>query len=194
MKDEKDEVHTDLRVIRTRHCIENALLELMQTNSLGKLSVSQICDAALVNKGTFYRYYQDKYDLASRTASELLTEMDQLLRQRFAARIGTHSKALDSSNTKRLNEVVGGLILLRDVEVDRIPVRDRVRRLIASLLQPYADEGLISEDVETEAWVLSMILFDYPTYAKEVKRPLRPAEYARSVQEVVGIYEQVFQD
>jgi AcrR family transcriptional regulator len=198
MASKPDSKIQDLRVVRTRRCIQQALLDLMRESSLDKLTVGQICDAALVNKGTFYRHYQGKYDLAASTAKELLEEMDALVRERFSSRLApapTRKAEPESDpNGRRLGEITAGLILLQDVAVDGISVRECVRVHIASLLKPYAEQGLISGDIETESWVLAMIIFDYPAYSVGVKRPLRPMDYARSIQEVASIYEQVFRD
>lgn len=186
----------DLRVLRTRRSIQEALIRLMRDAPLGKLSVRQICDEALVNKGTFYRHYQDKYDLAAQTARELLDEMRELTGTRLASRIRPlvedEVRPPTEESDRELTNVVGRLLLLRDVEVDGTTVRDLVREHIENLLRPYAERGLVTVDVETEAWVLTMLLFEYPAYARGVRNPLRPVDYVRSVQEIVDLYERVF--
>lgn len=198
MASKPDSRGQDLRVVRTRRCIQQALLDLMREFPLDKLTVGQICDAALVNKGTFYRHYQDKYDLAASTAKELLEEMDALVQERFSSRLAPApaKKAAPASDPdgRRLEAATAGLILLRDVPVDGASVRDCVRDLIANSLKPYAEQGVISGDIETESWVFTMVIFDYPAYSAGVKRPLKPTDYARTIQEVAGIYERVFRD
>jgi len=53
----------DLRVKRTKLHITNALTALLETNSIDKISVAMICDEAMVNRATFYKHYDDKYQL-----------------------------------------------------------------------------------------------------------------------------------
>ena len=52
-----------LRVIRA------ALFELLETKSLDAVTVTDICALADVNRGTFYKYYRDVYDLFEKTQS-----------------------------------------------------------------------------------------------------------------------------
>ena len=53
----------DLRIIKTKKSLRDALLELISEKEFDKISVTQICDKALVNRMTFYKYYNDKYEL-----------------------------------------------------------------------------------------------------------------------------------
>ncbi len=54
---------TDTRVIRTKHLLNEALLALMETTHFAKITVQDICRRAGINRVTFYKHYQDKYDL-----------------------------------------------------------------------------------------------------------------------------------
>lgn len=53
----------DLRVIKTRERIEAAMLELLRTKPLEKITVTELARVAMINKGTFYLHYQDIPDL-----------------------------------------------------------------------------------------------------------------------------------
>ena len=53
----------DPRIRRTRHLLQGALVQLMQTKSFDEVSVQDITDAATVNRATFYDHYTDKFAL-----------------------------------------------------------------------------------------------------------------------------------
>ncbi len=53
----------DLRVQRTNKLILEALLELTAQKGFPALTVSDITKYAGINRATFYRHYQDKFDL-----------------------------------------------------------------------------------------------------------------------------------
>ncbi len=53
----------DLRVIKTRKALHEAILRLITKNDINKITIKEICDEALVNRMTFYKYYEDKYHL-----------------------------------------------------------------------------------------------------------------------------------
>lgn len=57
------ELKEDLRIVKTKQALRNAILELVKTNDINKITIKQICDSALVNRMTFYKYYEDKYHL-----------------------------------------------------------------------------------------------------------------------------------
>lgn len=56
----------DRRVKRTINSIENAFIHLLKSYNLEDITIQQIADEADINRATFYKYYQDKYDLLNR--------------------------------------------------------------------------------------------------------------------------------
>ncbi|MBM6617955.1 TetR/AcrR family transcriptional regulator [Bacillus suaedaesalsae] len=67
---------SDLRVIRTKESIKNALIELIEEKGFEAITVKDITTKAKINRGTFYSHYQDKYDLMIRCEEELVKEME----------------------------------------------------------------------------------------------------------------------
>src|SRR5215216_2706748 len=61
----------DLRVRRTRKLLQKALLEAASEKGFAHVTVSDITERAMVNRATFYRHYEDKYDLLTRYMEEL---------------------------------------------------------------------------------------------------------------------------
>ncbi len=58
--------------------IHKAFIELLQTNELDKISVSQICKKTGLNRSTFYANFLDIYDLADKTRHILENEFSNL--------------------------------------------------------------------------------------------------------------------
>lgn len=56
---------SDLRVRRTHMFLWNALLALMTESDFESITVTEICDHAMVHRTTFYKHYTDKYELLS---------------------------------------------------------------------------------------------------------------------------------
>lgn len=53
----------DLRKERTLKNLSAALLDLLQTKTLEQISVSEVCEAAMVRRATFYRHFKGKTEL-----------------------------------------------------------------------------------------------------------------------------------
>ena len=49
----------DLRVRYTRMVIENSFRELLQSKSVSKITVTELCEKAKINRATFYKHYMD---------------------------------------------------------------------------------------------------------------------------------------
>ena len=62
---------TDLRVIKTRKNIYDALMILMAQKSFEEIKVSEICDQAMINRSTFYAHFEDKYELLDSLINDL---------------------------------------------------------------------------------------------------------------------------
>lgn len=64
----------DPRVIKTLRQIDEALLDNLKETSFEKITIDMICKKALINRSTFYKYYEDKYVLLSDFLNRTLSE------------------------------------------------------------------------------------------------------------------------
>lgn len=62
----------DPRVIRTRTVLRESLLALLKEQDYEQITVRDICARAHINRGTFYRHYNDKDQLLGETATDTL--------------------------------------------------------------------------------------------------------------------------
>lgn len=69
------------RVRLTKQLLKNSLLELSKTKSLNKISVSELCKEAGINRSTFYVHYGSQYDVLSNIEDDLIAVLINSLRQ-----------------------------------------------------------------------------------------------------------------
>ncbi len=69
------------RVTETKDKIRNAFFELYAEKKIDRISIKEITDKAQLNRGTFYVYYKDIYDLLDKTEDELIGELVVKLRE-----------------------------------------------------------------------------------------------------------------
>ncbi len=65
----------DLRVQRTRKLLSDTLLDMMENESIEHISVMDLCNCAMINRGTFYKHFEDKYSLLSYALEELKRDL-----------------------------------------------------------------------------------------------------------------------
>lgn len=65
---------TDPRTIQTKTLIKKTLLEKMQKSSFNKITVSELCKKAAINRGTFYLHYSDLQAVLEEVIAEALHE------------------------------------------------------------------------------------------------------------------------
>lgn len=69
----------DLRVVRTKESIRDALVELIDEKGFEAITVKDITTRAKINRGTFYSHYQDKYDLMVKCEEEFMNDIAEMI-------------------------------------------------------------------------------------------------------------------
>ena len=52
--------------------LKNALVELLETKPINKITVYELCRSAQINRSTFYKYYGEPHDILNEIVNELL--------------------------------------------------------------------------------------------------------------------------
>ena len=71
MKPEK----MDRRVKYTKHQLQEALIALLETYSINKISVSMLCEKADVNRSTFYAHYENAFQLLEQMERQAMADL-----------------------------------------------------------------------------------------------------------------------
>ena len=66
----------DRRVRRTKKLLTQALTELLQKKQVNEITVKELTDLADMNRGTFYMYYKDIFDMREKIEDELFQKLD----------------------------------------------------------------------------------------------------------------------
>lgn len=72
----------DLRVQRTKKAIKTAFIELVNEEGFADVTIKGIAEKAIINRQTFYNYYQDKYDLTEHLNNEYLEILKKVIQYR----------------------------------------------------------------------------------------------------------------
>lgn len=81
MSREKATPQENQRIRLTKRLLKEALIDLLETESLQDVSVSELCKAAGINRTTFYNHYGNPAEVLEDIEHEALTEVQELLEQ-----------------------------------------------------------------------------------------------------------------
>lgn len=70
---------TDLRVIKTKKAIRDALTQLLAEKDISQITIKDIAETAVINRKTFYNYYRDIYDVIDEIENELIAVFEPML-------------------------------------------------------------------------------------------------------------------
>lgn len=62
---------TDRRIKYTKTMIRQALFDLLEEKPINKITVTDVCKLADINRSTFYSYYEDVFDLLASIQNDL---------------------------------------------------------------------------------------------------------------------------
>lgn len=73
------ETKADRRIRITKRMLHETLIELLQTQRISDLSVKKICEAADLNRSTFYAHYQNPMELLQEIEDETYEQLNQYI-------------------------------------------------------------------------------------------------------------------
>lgn len=69
---------TDRRTIKTNKALKQALLKMLNSSELEKITISKLCETADVSRMAFYYHYEDIYHLYNKIEEEFFNEFSSL--------------------------------------------------------------------------------------------------------------------
>lgn len=66
---------------QTKLCLRNAFWQIYSEKPIEKISIKEITEVAGYNRGTFYLYYKDVYDILSQIENEILDNVKIVINQ-----------------------------------------------------------------------------------------------------------------
>ena len=69
----------DRRVRRTKKLLTQALTQLLQEKQINEITVKELTDLADMNRGTFYLYYKDMFDMLEKIEDGMFEALDEIV-------------------------------------------------------------------------------------------------------------------
>lgn len=169
----------DLRVMRTKKAIKTAFVDLVNEKGFANVTIKEIAERAIINRQTFYNYYQDKYDLTEQLSAELLATFETLINHRVSdiqtrdhsipllsdfCKSDEFSTILDSRNT---------ILALLSIQYDQNSFKNRLQSLFIRIIQEKSPIEFTNLDISIIGnFYVDMINFIAKNNVKPTKRDL----------------------
>lgn len=145
----------DARIVKTLMSIRQAFFALLKEKNYDDITVQDILDKAVINRTTFYKYYNNKQELAQQLVDEIKNDfIVPILDKRFNLSWEEFSKQINKSFCEKSHEMMG---LFWGVETSQIHLKQDVFALVKARYLK-AHEG-------TKEWRASDLDFQAHLYA-----------------------------
>jgi AcrR family transcriptional regulator len=110
MEQEKKE---DRRVRRTKKLLTQALTQLLQEKQVNEITVRELTDLADMNRGTFYLYYKDIFDMLEKIEDSMFAALDVIMERHEKDALAADTKPilLDLFNFIQENKEMSRVLL-----------------------------------------------------------------------------------
>lgn len=136
----------DLRTQRTKKAIADAFIKLVNQTSFKEVTVAMIAKEAMINRQTFYRHYEDKYQLTKSLLKEFIdnyqTEIDRTIpliknNSDLKHRLKYMEPIIDQFIFERIELVKA----LKNIKFDNFNYETELQKLYRSVIQQLFNEG-----------------------------------------------------
>ena len=95
----------DTRVQYTKEMFHRALLNLMETKPINKITIKELCEAASLNRGTFYLHYTEPQDILFEIEDSFIEENMSFLTSYLSPEHDTDLMSLMFSNVLKNQDI-----------------------------------------------------------------------------------------
>lgn len=113
---------TDLRIIKTKQALHDALLTLLSQKPLEQISIAEICREGKVNRGTFYLHYEQKEGLFEEYFQEIMEDLYQSYEEPYRAVTTLDTNQLDPNTIRIFHHIERFKMFYRIVFSKNVPL------------------------------------------------------------------------
>lgn len=142
----------DLRVFKTHRAIYSAFFNLLTQKDYTEITIQDIADEALINRSTFYAYFQDKDDLVEQIIEKKLDSIRKvmeisLLNKQNEVKL-MHIQLVLTQLLKQIKEDKDTYVLILSI-IDKHILTDKFKKIVTDAYQDILkDLRIMESDME----------------------------------------------
>lgn len=74
---------TDKRIKYTKMFLKESMIKLLKEKPLSKITVTELCKEAEINRSTYYNHYLDPYDQIEKLETEFICDLKKYMQENF---------------------------------------------------------------------------------------------------------------
>jgi len=131
----EQKMKTDLRVLKTKDALHAGLVALLKTKPLEKITITELCQQAKINRGTFYLHYQEINDVFEEYFREITADLAKSYEEPYRHVSVVKTSELDPSTIRIFHHIKNYESFYTIVFSKRVPLLyyyllfDEVRKL-----------------------------------------------------------------
>ncbi|WP_086428869.1 TetR/AcrR family transcriptional regulator [Staphylococcus cornubiensis] len=123
---------------RMRQHIIATMLELLKEKQFNAITIQMICDLAEINRSTFYRYFEDKYDLLYYVSLEISNRVDNYAHSKTQGPFFYNMLKFMDENKKLFKNIV--------TTDNRVDIFGDLVKLVSRMMQDDAQQNVENND------------------------------------------------
>lgn len=106
------------RITLTKRLLKESLLTLMKTKNIQKISVSELCESAGINRSTFYNHYGCPTDVLIDIENSVIADLEEICEEESAKQNWTMDKRTEALCRYLQKNLELSKLLFRDSDTD----------------------------------------------------------------------------
>lgn len=154
----------DLRVFKTKEALRKALMILLKEKNLNSISVTELCQLANVNRGTFYAHYGQVENLFEEYFKSIMKDLGDSYQEPYRHEENLLSKNLNPSTIRIFHHIEHYQPFYRIVFSKTVPLSyyyllfDHVQELIRNDIREHYTAGIDIDNAMLSAYQANAIL------------------------------------
>ncbi|MGN1165554.1 MAG: TetR/AcrR family transcriptional regulator [Lachnospiraceae bacterium] len=106
------------RITLTKRLLKESLLQLMSKKNIQNITVSELCDAAEINRSTFYNHYGCPADVLREIETDVIDDLEEIWETEISGKAYQMNKRVEALCTYLLEHKKIAKLLLRDSDTN----------------------------------------------------------------------------
>jgi len=172
----------NLRVIISKKMIKEGLLRCLKNKSIDRISITELCREAQVNRSTFYNHYQQPKDVLDEISWEIINSVEEIFKQNKP----TREKTVELLYMLKENEKIMKIIFSANV------VEPNYSNVIKAFSHFWNSSSKLKEKKKLDDEQFQLAITGYGWAGYHIMKQWIMEDIDKSPEELVDLFDMIF--